>query len=69
MEVEEACFNEDDAPVVRSGKDKLHYVFGRSYSGRILFIVVRFTREGEARVITARDTNEWERKYFLRRGK
>jgi len=68
-EVEEACFNEDDAPFVRSGIEKLHYVFGKTDSGRFLFIVVRFLRSGEVSLITARDMNEWERKYFKKRGK
>jgi uncharacterized DUF497 family protein len=68
-EVEEVCFNENDAPFIRSGRENLHYVFGRTYSGRFLFIVVRFIRQGEVRVITARDMNRWEKNYFKRRGK
>lgn len=68
-EVEEACFNEYDTPFIRAGRENLHYVFGKTYSGRFLFIVVRFVRLGEARVITARDMNTWERNYFKRQGK
>ena len=68
-EVEEACFNEYDSPFIRSGRENFHYVFGKTYSGRFLFIVVRFIRPGEIRVITARDMNEWERNYFKKRGK
>lgn len=68
-EVEEVCFNEDDAPFIRSGREKLHYVFGRTYSGRFLFVVVRFARPGEVRVVTARDMNTWEKNYFRKRGK
>ena len=68
-EVEEVCFNEDDAPFIRSGREKLHYVFGRTYSGRFLFVVVRFARPGEVRVVTARDMNAWEKNYFRKRGK
>ncbi|HUI67884.1 MAG TPA: BrnT family toxin [Nitrospirota bacterium] len=68
-EVEEACFNEDDPPYVRSGRDDLHYVFGRTYSGRFLFVVVKFIRRGEVKVITAREMNAWERRYFRKRGK
>ncbi|MGB7293099.1 MAG: BrnT family toxin [Thermodesulfobacteriota bacterium] len=63
-EVEEVCFNENDAPFIRSGRENLHYVFGRTYSGRFLFIVVRFIRQGEVRVITGRDMNTWEKNYF-----
>ncbi len=68
-EVEGVCFNEDDAPFIRSGRENLHYVFGKTYSGRFLFVVVRFVRPGEVRVITARDMNAWEKSYFRKRGK
>lgn len=68
-EVEEVCFNEDDAPFIRSGRENLHYVFGKTYSGRYLFVVVKFLRPGEAKVIAARDMNAWEKNYFRKRGK
>ena len=69
IEVEEVCFNEDEAPFIRSGRENLHYVFGKTYSGRFLFVVVRFIRRGEVKVITARDMNTWEKTYFRKRGK
>ena len=68
-EVEEACFNEYDSPFIRLGRENLHYVVGKTYSGRFLFVVVKFMKNGEVGIITARDMNEWERKYFLKRGK
>lgn len=68
-EVEEVCFNEEDAPFIRSGRENLHYVFGKTYSGRLLFVVVKYIRPGEVRVVTARDMNAWEKHYFRRRGK
>ena len=68
-EVEDACFNEDETPFVRSGGGNLHYVFGRTYAGRFLFIVVKFIRAGEIKIITARDMNTWEKTYFKKRGK
>lgn len=68
-EIEEACFNEYDIPFIRSGRENLHYVFGKTYSGRFLFVVVSFIRHGEIRVITARDMNTWEKNYFKNRGK
>ncbi len=68
-EVEEACFNEDDAPLIRSGKENLHYVFGKTCAGRFLFVVIRFIRHGEVKIITARDMNAWEKNYFRKRGK
>jgi uncharacterized DUF497 family protein len=67
--IEEVCFNEYDSPFIRSGRENLHYVFGKTYSGRLLFIVVKFIRRGEVGLITARDMNEWEKKYFIKRGK
>ena len=69
QEVEEVCFNEEDPSLIRSGRDKLHYVFGKTFSGRHLFIVVRFLRAGEVSLVTSRDMNDWERKYFKNRGK
>ncbi len=68
-EVEEVCFNEEEIPLIRPGRENLHYVFGKTYSGRFLFVVVRFMRQGEVRAITGRDMNEWEKTYFKTRGK
>jgi uncharacterized DUF497 family protein len=68
-EVEELCSNEEEIPFIRSGSENLYYVFGKTYPGRFLFVVVRFIRQGEVRVITARDMNEWEKAYFKARGK
>ena len=68
-EVEEACFNEGEIPLIRSGRENLHYAFGKTYSGRFLFVVVRFIRQGEVRVITARDMSGWEKAYFKKGGK
>jgi uncharacterized protein len=69
QEVEEVCFNEEDSPLIRTGRDKLYYVLGKTFSGRYLFIVVRFLRPGEVSLVTARDMNDWEKKYFKKRGK
>ena len=68
-EVEETCFNEEEPPYIRSGRDDLHYVFGKTDSGRFLFVVVKFIRGGEVKVVTAREMNTWERGYFRKRGK
>jgi len=68
-ELEEVCFNENDVPFVRSGKENLHYVLGKTDSGRFLFVVVKFLRPGEVKLITARDMNTWEKNYFKKRGK
>jgi uncharacterized DUF497 family protein len=68
-ELEDVCFNEEEIPFIRSGRENLYYVFRKTYSGRILFVVVKFIRQGEVRVIIARDMNEWEKSYFKTRGK
>ena len=68
-EAEEVCFNEEESPFIRSGRENLHYVFGKTYSGRFLFMVVKFVKHGSIGIITARDMNAWEKSYFLRRGK
>ncbi|MBI4652163.1 BrnT family toxin [Candidatus Desantisbacteria bacterium] len=68
-DVEEVCFNEYETPLVRKSRQNLHYIFGKTYSGRYLFIVVRFIRRGEVKIITARDMNGWEKDYFRKRGK
>jgi uncharacterized DUF497 family protein len=67
VEVEEACFGPDC--LIRTGKDGLHYVFGQTGGGRFLFVVVRDIRRGEVKIITAREMNPWEKKYFIRKGK
>ena len=68
-EVEEACFNEEQKPFIRTGRDTLHYVFGQTESGRYLFTVVKFLRQGQVTLITSREMNEWEKDYYHRKGK
>jgi hypothetical protein len=60
---------QSDVPLIRSGKENLHYVFGKTDAGRFLFVVVRFLRAGEVKLITAREMNPWERNYYKKRGK
>ncbi|MCI0417458.1 BrnT family toxin [bacterium] len=68
-EIEQVCFNEENVPLIKSGKENLHYVFGKTDAGRLLFMVVRFLRPGEVKMITARDMDAWEKNYFKKRGK
>ena len=67
-EVEEAMF--DDSPAGSKGAAGSYWVYGQTVSGRYLFIVLR-KREGKGRykVITARDMEESERKYYGKRQK
>lgn len=67
-EVEQTAF-EDDV-YIRTGSNNLHYLFGATQAGRYLFIVVAETKRlGEVKVVTARDMNVNERKYYKKRGK
>lgn len=66
-EVEEVCFGGE--PLIRSGREGLHYVLGQTGDGRYLFIVVREMRRGEVRIVTGREMDTKERSYYRRRGK
>ena len=63
-EVEEVCFSN---PLILRGRDDLHYVMGQSESGRYLFVVIRAKGKGRARVITARNMTESEKRRAKRR--
>ena len=64
-EVEESCFGH---PIILRGRGKqIYQVMGQTQAGRYLFIIVRFLGEGKARLITARDMNHAERKWYSRR--
>ena len=74
-EVEEACFEvvrlsspqDENIRVLRGkgrGKEKLYYVLGKTLGGRHLHIVVKPLGKGKAKVITARDMNESEKRRY-----
>jgi hypothetical protein len=64
-EVEEVCFGQ---PVILRGKGKqIYQVLGQTQAGCYLFIVVRFLGESRVRVITARDMDQAERRWYTRR--
>lgn len=67
IEVEEACFEDENARVLRGkgGREKkLYYVLGKTLRGRYLFIVVKRLGKGKAKVITARDMNAAEKRRY-----
>ena len=64
QEAEEACFNEP--LIMRLGKNR-YSVYGRSDSGRYLFIVAAYKGGGMARIITARDMTKSERVLYNRK--
>ncbi len=66
-EVEEAVFEGNS--IILRGKEKRYIVLSKTTSGRFLTIVVAFKLKGRVHVITARDMDEKERKYYKRKGK
>ena len=67
MEVEEACFEDENARVLRGKggrEEKLYYVLGKTLKGRYLFIVVKRLGKCKAKVITAREMNASENRRY-----
>ena len=58
-EAEEACYYR---PYILKGRHGAYLLFGQSDDGRYLFVVVRYKGNGVARVITARDMTDAERR-------
>ncbi len=67
IEVEEAIF--EGNPLILKSRDGRYIVLSRALSGRYMTIVVAFKLKGRVKMITARDMDEKERKYYQRRGK
>ena len=62
-EVEEAVF--DDEPICHKGPSNSYCIYGRAMSGRYLFIILREKNRGaQYRVITARDMQDKEKRYY-----
>jgi uncharacterized protein len=66
-EVEEVGF--EDEPYVRRGRQNRRYLYGQTFGGRYIFVVFVLTLKSEAKVITARDMDEKEKRLYLKRGK
>lgn len=62
--VEEVFFN---LPVVRRVRGGRLAAYGRTDEGRYLTVVFILKPGGVIRVITARDMNRWERRYYRQR--
>jgi len=67
QEVEEALFESN--AIVLKGREKRYIILSQTTSGRYLTMVVAFKLKGRVQVITARDMDEKERKYYKRKGK
>lgn len=66
-EVEEAVFEGNS--IILKGRESRYIILSKTISGRYLTIVVAFKLKGRVRVITARDMDDKERRYYKRRGK
>ena len=66
-EIEEVAF--DGSPYIRKGRQGRRYLYGKTIGGRYLFVVYVLGARGTAKVITARDMDEKERRFYLKRGK
>jgi len=66
-EVEEVLANGPRVRKAQKGHVKgedLYYAYGRTYSGRYLFVVFLYKRTNKALIISARDMDKKERKYY-----
>jgi uncharacterized DUF497 family protein len=63
-EVEDVCLTEDQPPVIRRARDGQYVVLGQTAAGRYLLVVLAPVREGVFRLVTARDMEPRERRYF-----
>ena len=63
-EVEEACY---ERPYILKGRAGSYLIYSQTRDGRYLFSVLRIVGQGTARVITARDMTEAERKLCRKR--
>ena len=64
-EVEQALFNELDAPIIMRGREGRYLAYGRTNGGRLLFIVW-VSRYRRTKIITARDMSKKERQFYKR---
>lgn len=64
LEVEEVFFNR---PVVRGVRGGRFAAYGQTDEGRHLTVIFLVKPGGVVRVITARDMNRWERRYYRQR--
>ncbi|MCX6022965.1 MAG: BrnT family toxin [Chloroflexi bacterium] len=63
-EVNEVCFG---TPVDRRGREGTVQVFGRTNAGRYLFVIIVPLGQGDYEVVTARNMETGERRYYQAR--
>ena len=64
-EVEEALFNEEAAPLIMRGKEGRYLAYGKTDGGRLL-LIVWVPRYRKTKIVTARDMNEKEKRFYRR---
>ena len=62
-EVEELFFIFKGKPYIRRFRD-IYHAFGQTEAGRYLFVVFRVLGSGQARVITAREMDRAEKRFY-----
>jgi uncharacterized DUF497 family protein len=67
-ELEQVLFNEEDLPSILRGKNNKYLAYGRTDSGRFLFIVWVVVYR-KTRIITARDMTKKEKQLYKKRKK
>lgn len=67
-EVEELCFSAIP-PLIEVGRGgpPLYYLLGQTLDGRYLFVVARYLFRGKAKIITARDMDQREKRRYSHR--
>ena len=67
-EVEQVLFNDYDAPVTMRGKENKYLTYGKTDSGRLLFVAWTTTYR-KTRIVNARDMTRKEKQYYRKRKK
>lgn len=64
-EVEELLFNEESPPLIMRGKEGRYLAYGKTGGGRLL-LIVWVLRHRKTKIITARDMNQKEKRFYKR---
>jgi uncharacterized protein len=63
-EVEDVCLNSDDPPILRRTREGRILALGQTAGGRYLFVVLAPMERGRFLLVTARDMEQQERRYY-----
>ena len=70
LEVEEVCFGQ---PIILKSKqpakgvNPIYYALGQTDAGRYLFVMFIYLKQGRTMLVTAREMDQKEKKYYQRR--